>query len=52
MVLPFVSKQNDHLEAPKESSKKAKLFFAHAVENWNAEFYVKVNDDIYINIGT
>ncbi|XP_071919155.1 hydroxyproline O-galactosyltransferase HPGT1-like isoform X2 [Coffea arabica] len=41
---------NDHLEAPKESSKKAKLFFAHAVENWNAEFYVKVNDDIYINI--
>ncbi|KAL3498953.1 hypothetical protein ACH5RR_041685 [Cinchona calisaya] len=41
---------NDHVEAPEESSKKVKLFFAHAVEHWNAEFYLKVNDDVYINI--
>lgn len=51
MIPPLVSIQNDHVEAPDESSKKAKLFFAHAVEHWNAEFYVKVNDDIYVNIG-
>lgn len=43
--------QNDHMEAPEEQPKKTKLFFMHAVEHWDAEFYVKVNDDIYLNIG-
>ncbi|KAM7491456.1 hypothetical protein LguiA_034377 [Lonicera macranthoides] len=41
---------NDHVEAPEEQPKKTKLFFIHAVEHWDAEFYVKVNDDIYLNI--
>ncbi|KAG6579334.1 hydroxyproline O-galactosyltransferase HPGT1 [Cucurbita moschata] len=41
---------NDHVEAPEELSKKAKLFFAYAVDKWDAEFYAKVNDDVYINI--
>ncbi|XP_052199518.1 hydroxyproline O-galactosyltransferase HPGT1 [Diospyros lotus] len=40
----------NHVEAPEELSKKAKLFFAHAVENWDAEFYAKLNDDVYVNI--
>ncbi|KAK8533104.1 hypothetical protein V6N12_076385 [Hibiscus sabdariffa] len=40
----------DDVEAPKERSKKIKFFFAHAVESWDAEFYVKVNDDVYVNI--
>jgi len=31
--------------------KKAKLFFAHAADKWDAEFYAKLNDDIYVNIG-
>ena len=31
--------------------KKAKLFFAHAADKWDAEFYAKVNDDVYVNIG-
>ncbi|KAB2598732.1 beta-1,3-galactosyltransferase 11 [Pyrus ussuriensis x Pyrus communis] len=39
-----------HVEAPKEFPKKTKLFFAHAAEKWNAEFYSKVNDDVYVNI--
>ncbi|BFG23453.1 hypothetical protein CerSpe_097270 [Prunus speciosa] len=39
-----------HVEAPEEFPKKAKLFFAHAAEEWNAEFYSKVNDDVYVNI--
>ncbi|KDP25341.1 hypothetical protein JCGZ_20497 [Jatropha curcas] len=38
------------VEAIEENSKKTKLFFVHAVENWNAEFYVKVNDDVFVNI--
>ncbi|XP_050227883.1 hydroxyproline O-galactosyltransferase HPGT1-like isoform X2 [Mercurialis annua] len=38
------------VEATEENSKKTKLFFIHAVEKWNAEFYVKVNDDVYVNI--
>lgn len=40
------------MESPKEQSKKTKSFFAHAVEHWDAEFYVKVNDNIYVNLGT
>ncbi|KAF3432887.1 hypothetical protein FNV43_RR23989 [Rhamnella rubrinervis] len=41
---------NNHVEAPGELSKKAKLFFAHAADKWDAEFYAKVNDDVYVNI--
>ncbi|KAK6274707.1 hypothetical protein POUND7_004416 [Theobroma cacao] len=40
----------NHVEAPEERSKKIKFFFVHAVESWDAEFYVKVNDDVYVNI--
>ena len=39
------------MEAPEELPKKTKLFFAHAADNWDAEFYTKVNDDVYVNIG-
>lgn len=41
---------DDHVEAPKESPKKTKSFIVHAVERWDAEFYAKVNDDVYVNI--
>ncbi|XP_047337660.1 hydroxyproline O-galactosyltransferase HPGT1 [Impatiens glandulifera] len=41
---------NDHIENPQEEPKKMKLFFAQAVEHWDAEFFVKVNDDVYVNI--
>ncbi|VFQ58275.1 unnamed protein product [Cuscuta campestris] len=40
----------EHVEAPDEVSKKAKLFFAHAADGWIADFYAKVNDDVYVNI--
>ncbi|GMJ03829.1 hydroxyproline O-galactosyltransferase 1 [Hibiscus trionum] len=40
----------DDVEAPEERSKKIKSFFARAVESWDAQFYVKVNDDVYVNI--
>ncbi|KAH8513311.1 hypothetical protein H0E87_006553 [Populus deltoides] len=38
------------VEATEEQPKKSKLFFIHAVETWDAEFYAKVNDDVYVNI--
>ncbi|XP_030535565.1 hydroxyproline O-galactosyltransferase HPGT1 [Rhodamnia argentea] len=41
---------DNHVEAPEETPKKAKLFFAHAAETWDAEFYAKVKDDVYVNI--
>lgn len=49
-IFKFFEK-DDVVEAPEDHSKKAKLFFANAVEHWDAEFYVKANDDIYVNIG-
>ncbi|XP_060206901.1 hydroxyproline O-galactosyltransferase HPGT1-like isoform X2 [Lycium barbarum] len=41
---------NDHVESPQEQSKKTKSFFAHAVQHWDAEFYAKVNDNVYVNL--
>ncbi|XP_010671546.2 hydroxyproline O-galactosyltransferase HPGT1 isoform X1 [Beta vulgaris subsp. vulgaris] len=40
----------DHVETSKELPKKTMYFFAHVANNWEAEFYAKVNDDVYINI--
>lgn len=27
------------------------MFFALAADRWDAEFYAKLNDDVYVNIG-
>lgn len=47
----FLIEQDNHIEAPEDVSKKIKLFFSHAADTWDAEFYAKVNDDIYVNLG-
>ncbi|KAI4377611.1 hypothetical protein MLD38_015209 [Melastoma candidum] len=39
-----------HEEAQEELPKKAKFFFSTAVQNWNAEFYVKVDDNINLDL--
>ncbi|XVF89350.1 hypothetical protein PTKIN_Ptkin19aG0123200 [Pterospermum kingtungense] len=39
-----------HEEAEEELPKKAKFFFSAAVQNWDAEFYVKVDDNIDIDL--
>lgn len=39
-----------HEEAQEELAKKAKYFFSTAVQNWNAEFYVKVDDNIDLDL--
>ncbi|MQL94760.1 hypothetical protein Taro_027423 [Colocasia esculenta] len=41
---------DNHIEASEELPKKSKLFFGHAADTWDAEFYVKVNDDVYVNL--
>ncbi|XP_020692533.1 hydroxyproline O-galactosyltransferase HPGT3 [Dendrobium catenatum] len=41
---------DSHEEAGEELPKKVKFFFSAAVERWNADFYVKVDDDINIDI--
>ncbi|XP_068659845.1 hydroxyproline O-galactosyltransferase HPGT1-like [Aristolochia californica] len=41
---------DNHIEALEELPKKTKSYFVHAADTWDAEFYAKVNDDIYVNI--
>ncbi|KAJ9184051.1 hypothetical protein P3X46_007833 [Hevea brasiliensis] len=40
----------DHEEAQEELPKKAKFFFSTAAQNWDAEFYVKVDDNINLDL--
>lgn len=42
----------EHIEGYHELSAKTKSFFDAAVERWDAEFYVKVDDDVHVNLGT
>lgn len=51
MIKQFNLLQDNHVEPSDEEPKKTKLFFVHAGEAWDAEFYAKVNDDVYVNIG-
>ncbi|XVF35626.1 hypothetical protein REPUB_Repub18cG0162300 [Reevesia pubescens] len=39
-----------HEEAQEELPKKIKYFFSTAVQNWDAEFYIKVDDNIDIDL--
>ncbi|XP_020112163.1 beta-1,3-galactosyltransferase 7-like [Ananas comosus] len=41
----------DHVEGYHELSAKTKIFFSTAVAIWDAEFYVKVDDDVHVNLG-
>ncbi|XP_068642385.1 hydroxyproline O-galactosyltransferase HPGT3-like [Aristolochia californica] len=40
-----------HEEASEELPKKAKVFFSTAVDTWDAEFYVKVDDNVKLDLG-
>ncbi|KAH9623025.1 hypothetical protein KSS87_004105 [Heliosperma pusillum] len=40
-----------HVEGYLELSAKTKIYFATAVAMWDAEFYIKVDDDVHVNIG-
>jgi hypothetical protein len=41
----------DHVEGYHELSAKTRAYFATAVATWDAEFYVKVDDDVHVNLG-
>ncbi|KAI3989343.1 hypothetical protein MKX01_026926 [Papaver californicum] len=40
-----------HVEGYHELSAKTKIFFSTAVATWDAEYYVKVDDDVHVNLG-
>ncbi|XP_010536663.1 PREDICTED: probable beta-1,3-galactosyltransferase 4 [Tarenaya hassleriana] len=42
----------DHVEGYLELSAKTKAYFTTAFALWDAEFYVKVDDDVHVNIAT
>ncbi|KAF3451726.1 hypothetical protein FNV43_RR07822 [Rhamnella rubrinervis] len=42
----------DHVEGYMELSAKTKAYFSTAVALWDAEFYVKVDDDVHVNLAT
>ncbi|KAL6497681.1 putative beta-1,3-galactosyltransferase 8 [Orobanche hederae] len=41
----------NHVEGYHRLSTKTRLFFTTAVQIWDAEFYVKVDDDVHVNLG-
>lgn len=41
----------DHVEGYLELSAKTRTYFATAVKLWDAEYYIKVDDDVHVNIG-
>lgn len=41
----------DHIEGYHELSAKTKVFLSTAVTKWDADFYVKVDDDVHVNLG-
>ncbi|XP_024524441.1 probable beta-1,3-galactosyltransferase 4 isoform X2 [Selaginella moellendorffii] len=41
---------DDHIEGYRELSAKTKAYFATAVSLWDADFYVKVDDDVHVNL--
>lgn len=41
----------NHIEAYHHLSTKTRLYFSTAVSMWDAHFYVKVDDDVHLNLG-
>lgn len=41
----------NHVEGYHELSTKTRMYFSTAVSIWDADFYVKVDDDIHVNLG-
>ncbi|KAG6594663.1 putative beta-1,3-galactosyltransferase 2, partial [Cucurbita argyrosperma subsp. sororia] len=42
----------NHVEGYLELSGKTKTYFATAVAMWDADFYIKVDDDVHVNLAT
>lgn len=51
-IVNFFCSKQEHVEGYLELSAKTKAYFATAAALWDADFYVKVDDDVHVNIGT
>ncbi|XP_068648139.1 probable beta-1,3-galactosyltransferase 8 [Aristolochia californica] len=40
-----------HVEGYRELSSKTRIYFSTATSKWDADFYVKVDDDVHVNLG-
>jgi hypothetical protein len=49
--LSLILFQEGHEEAQEELPKKVKSFFSTAVQTWDAEFYVKADNNINLDLG-
>jgi len=47
----YICVKQNHVEGYLELSAKTKTYFSTAVALWDAEFYVKVDDDVHVNLG-
>lgn len=41
----------NHVEGYHELSSKTQIYFSTAAAKWDADFYIKVDDDVHINLG-
>ncbi|PON61128.1 Glycosyl transferase [Trema orientale] len=41
----------NHVEGYHELSSKTQIYFSTAVAKWDADFFIKVDDDVHINLG-
>ena len=39
------------MEGSEEQPQKTKRFFGLAADTFDAEFYARINDDVYVNVG-
>lgn len=51
LVFLFILWKQDHVEGYMELSAKTKTYFTTAVALWDADFYIKVDDDVHVNLG-
>ncbi|KAL6986528.1 Beta-1,6-galactosyltransferase galt31a [Sarracenia purpurea var. burkii] len=41
----------NHVEGYHELSSKTQIYFSTAASKWDADFYIKVDDDVHVNLG-
>lgn len=41
----------NHVEGYHELSLKTQIYFSTAAAKWDADFYIKVDDDVHVNLG-
>lgn len=49
MLTPSLSQ--NHVEGYHELSSKTQIYFSTAAAKWDADFYIKVDDDVHVNLG-